>query len=83
MGGQLFNERSLTMVRIELRYRGPYRVVGNVELVDPDGKVIPTEDEVFLCRCGNSENAPFCDGTHKRDRERDGDERYPPSRSKG
>lgn len=70
------------MVKIEIRYRGPYRVIGEVELVDPDGNVIPTEDETWLCRCGNSEKAPFCDGTHKRNRQLDGDERQPPSRSK-
>ena len=68
------------MTRIEIRYRGPYRIIGEVDLVDPDGRVIPTEAETWLCRCGKSGNAPFCDGTHKRDREADGDERYPPSR---
>ena len=70
------------MVKIEIRYKGPYRVTGEVELIDPDGKVIPTEDEVWLCRCGNSGKAPFCDGTHKRNRESNGDEKQPPSRSK-
>ena len=70
------------MVKIEIRYRGPYRVIGKVELTDSDGKVIPTEDEVWLCRCGNSAKKPFCDGTHKRDREADGDQKFPPSRDK-
>ena len=70
------------MVKIEIRYKGPYRVIGEVELVDPDGQVIPTEDEVWLCRCGNSGNAPFCDGTHKRNRASDDDKKSPPSRSK-
>jgi CDGSH-type Zn-finger protein len=70
------------MVKIEIRYKGPYRVIGEVELVDPDGQVIPTEDEVWLCRCGHSGNAPFCDGTHKRTRASDDDKKYPPSRSK-
>jgi CDGSH-type Zn-finger protein len=69
------------MVRIELRYRGPYRVIGEVELVDSDGEKIPTKDEIWLCRCGKSGNKPFCDGTHKRDREADGDQKFPPSRS--
>lgn len=68
------------MVRIEMRYRGPYRVIGEIELVDPDGKTIPTEDETWLCRCGNTAKAPFCDGTHKRAREGDEDDRFPPSR---
>ena len=70
------------MVKIEIRHKGPYRVIGEVELIDPDGKVIPTEDEVWLCRCGNSGKAPFCDGTHKRNRGPDDDKKYPSSRSK-
>ena len=74
------------MTRIEIRYRGPYRVIGEIELIDPDGKVLPTEGETWLCRCGRSGNAPFCDGAHKgaykKNREKNGDERYPPSRSK-
>jgi CDGSH-type Zn-finger protein len=70
------------MVKIEIRYRGPYRVIGEVELVDSDGNLIPTENEIWLCRCGKSGKAPFCDGTHKRDREGDDDPKYPPSRGK-
>ncbi len=71
------------MTKIEIRYRGPYRVIGEIELIDADGKRIPTEAETWLCRCGKSGNAPFCDGAHKRDREENGNERYPPSRGKG
>ena len=70
------------MVRIEMRYQGPYRVIGAVELTDPDGKKIPTENEVWLCRCGNSGKKPFCDGAHKRNRGSDEDQKYPPSRGK-
>lgn len=70
------------MVRIEVRYRGPYRVLGEVEITDPDGNVIPTENEVWLCRCGNSDKKPFCNGAHKRNRRSEKDRKYPPSRGK-
>ncbi|MES3037537.1 MAG: CDGSH iron-sulfur domain-containing protein, partial [Bdellovibrionota bacterium] len=28
------------------------------------GKMIQAAKEVNLCRCGKSENKPFCDGSH-------------------
>jgi CDGSH-type Zn-finger protein len=43
---------------------GPYRVSGPVLLTDVDGRQIPYPDPVILCRCGQSGNRPFCDGTH-------------------
>ena len=46
---------------------GPYRVDGAFELVDQDGNPIDTRGEaVLLCRCGRSQDKPFCDGTHGR-----------------
>ncbi|RNI13863.1 hypothetical protein EFE42_07105 [Methanohalophilus sp. RSK] len=41
-----------------------YNVVGNIELEDPDGSNPETQDHYCLCRCGNSKNKPFCDGSH-------------------
>ena len=47
---------------------GPIKVDGPGSLEDHDGKEFPTTEgrAVFLCRCGASENKPFCDGSHKR-----------------
>ena len=64
-------------VTIEIRKNGPYRVRGDVKLVDHDGnpvlipegrrKTTPEGDSwVSLCRCGGSVVKPFCDGTHSR-----------------
>ena len=33
-------------------------------LTDVDGREIPHPDQMALCRCGHSNNKPFCDGTH-------------------
>ncbi len=38
--------------------------VGPVLLTDVDGREIPHPDLMSLCRCGQSGNKPFCDGTH-------------------
>jgi CDGSH-type Zn-finger protein len=43
---------------------GPYLVAGHVELTDVDGREILHPDHMALCRCGQSNNKPFCDGTH-------------------
>ncbi len=54
-------------VIITPRKNGPYRVEGPIKLVDPEGNEFTvTEPVIFLCRCGNSSNKPFCDGTHKK-----------------
>jgi CDGSH-type Zn-finger protein len=46
---------------------GPYLVKGPVVLLDADGNEFRTERAtVALCRCGGSQNKPFCDGTHSR-----------------
>ena len=51
---------------IEPRENGPLRVQGVKELRNSRGEAIRTEETFFLCRCGASQNKPFCDGTHKK-----------------
>jgi CDGSH-type Zn-finger protein len=43
---------------------GPLWVRGGIPVVDSDGFVWETRNRVTLCRCGESKNKPFCDGTH-------------------
>jgi CDGSH-type Zn-finger protein len=47
---------------------GPLRVEGDFEIVDPQGQAfgLAGRTAISLCRCGHSENKPFCDGTHKK-----------------
>ena len=55
-------------VKITVRPNGPLQVEGAIALTDATGKQwdMTGKPEVFLCRCGASENKPFCDGSHKR-----------------
>ncbi len=39
-------------------------VRGDVKLSDNQGNVISEEMRLALCRCGQSDNKPFCDGSH-------------------
>ena len=46
---------------------GPLQLKDECEVQDAQGNVIPGKGgDIFLCRCGQSANKPFCDGSHKR-----------------
>ncbi|WP_026907929.1 CDGSH iron-sulfur domain-containing protein [Paucisalibacillus globulus] len=53
-------------VVIKVNDNGSYRITGDVELVDAAGNLFETKKSFSLCRCGHSENKPFCDGTHRK-----------------
>ena len=48
---------------------GPYRVTGGIGLTDATGADVPraagsSREHYALCRCGHSQNKPFCSGMH-------------------
>jgi CDGSH-type Zn-finger protein/truncated hemoglobin YjbI len=54
---------------IEVSRDGPYRVTGGIALTGPDGVDVPraegaSREHYALCRCGHSQNKPFCSGMH-------------------
>ncbi len=52
---------------IQPKENGPYVVKNVSSVTDADGEDISAQKEmVFLCRCGQSNNKPYCDGTHKK-----------------
>ena len=54
--------------KITVRPNGPLRLEGEFEVCDVDGKTfgLAGRTAIALCRCGQSENKPFCDGSHKK-----------------
>jgi len=50
---------------VQPRTNGPLFVRGKVQIVDAQGDVIREDTRIALCRCGQSANKPFCDGTHQ------------------
>jgi CDGSH-type Zn-finger protein/uncharacterized Fe-S cluster protein YjdI len=45
---------------------GPIEARGALEITSGTGKRLHRGTRAFLCRCGQSQNKPFCDGSHKR-----------------
>jgi CDGSH-type Zn-finger protein len=44
---------------------GPYECHGSFEICDAAGNLLASETEAWLCRCGRSQNKPYCDGSHE------------------
>ena len=54
---------------IEVTKDGPYRITGGLPLHDHDGDNVAraegsSREHYALCRCGQSQNKPFCSGMH-------------------
>ena len=52
-------------LKIKSAPNGPLLVQGNLEIRAASGRVAWHGQSVALCRCGASNNKPFCDGSHK------------------
>ncbi len=76
---QAFRETSNALLNIRVSKDGPYVVSGGIPLEDAiiitdangishewrAGKQYVSPGTYELCRCGESRNKPFCDGTHR------------------
>jgi CDGSH-type Zn-finger protein len=72
------NNETQKNCRIKVTKNGPYLIQGNILLSEKiiiadaegtaiewrEGKKLPQKETCALCRCGESKNKPFCDGTH-------------------
>jgi CDGSH-type Zn-finger protein len=60
-------EKSIGLVHGPIKgISGPLWVRGGIPVISADGFVYEIRNRVTLCRCGNSGNKPFCDGSHMR-----------------
>jgi CDGSH-type Zn-finger protein len=50
-----------------LKCSGPLWARGGIEIVGADGEAYEVRNRVTLCRCGRSDNKPFCNGAHAAD----------------
>jgi CDGSH-type Zn-finger protein len=54
--------------KVTVQTDGSIRIEGDFEILDPTGAPfgLAGRTVISLCRCGQSQNKPFCDGSHKR-----------------
>lgn len=60
------NSSSPSKNSVMVRPGGPLIARGDVEIRDKDGNLLVSGNDIALCRCGASNNKPFCDGAHQR-----------------
>lgn len=57
-------EERVRPTRVVASRDGPVLLKGDLRLETASGELISTETRLTLCRCGKSENSPFCDNRH-------------------
>jgi len=57
----------MAAARLTVMNNGSLRIEGDFEVVDQEGRAfgLAGRSRVSLCRCGQSNNKPFCDSAHK------------------
>ncbi len=57
-------EKADTETVVEAKPNGPLFVYGDISIKKENGTIEKRTDVTAFCRCGNSRNKPFCDGSH-------------------
>jgi CDGSH-type Zn-finger protein len=62
-----FQIKNMASTKITVNSNGSLKVEGDFEIVDKLGNVYDLGGRtiVSICRCGRSQNKPFCDASHK------------------
>ena len=50
---------------VQPRRNGPLFVRGDIEVINGEGEVIRRATRIAFCRCGQSNNKPYCDLSHR------------------
>lgn len=57
-------ENKSNMIKVDCLENGPLMVKADVEVKHSNGEVETRKKTTAFCRCGASNNKPFCDGAH-------------------
>jgi uncharacterized Fe-S cluster protein YjdI len=64
MNGKEDQESVSLETKVEVMPNGPLLVYGTLNVKDKDGKESTKNKTTAFCRCGASNNKPYCDGRH-------------------
>jgi CDGSH-type Zn-finger protein len=53
-------------IKVEILENGPLLVHGDLQVNDKNGSLDSQKKVTAFCRCGASDNKPFCDGNHRK-----------------
>ena len=57
----------MASTKVTINNNGSIKIEGDFEICDPQGNAfgLGGRAAIGLCRCGQSQNKPFCDGAHR------------------
>ena len=64
MNNEEKNKTETLTTKVEVMKNGPLLVYGILKVTDKEGKSEVKNKTTAFCRCGKSNNKPYCDGTH-------------------
>ncbi|MFC2086610.1 (4Fe-4S)-binding protein [Bacteroidota bacterium] len=60
------NEPEKKVAKVEIIKGGPLLIEGNFTLIGEGKNKLKKANAAYFCRCGQSGNMPFCDGSHRK-----------------
>ena len=64
IAGEENQEAAALETKVEVMANGPLLIYGTLHVKDKDGKEEIKNKTTAFCRCGSSNNKPYCDGSH-------------------
>ncbi len=64
MNDEINAEAENMETKVEVLPNGPLLIYGTLKVTDKNGKTETKNKTTAFCRCGHSQNKPYCDGSH-------------------